>query len=60
MLYQDTLKLNNDLLPALGSLHISKIDYNTVDRFIHDLNNEKNLSQSSLKKYVILVRTPEQ
>ena len=56
MLYQDTLKLNNDLLPALGSLHISKIDYNTVDRFIHDLNNEKNLSQSSLKKYVILVR----
>ena len=56
MLYNDKLKLDNDLLPYLGHIHVSKIDYNLVDNFIAEIHGEKGLSQSSLKKYVILVR----
>jgi hypothetical protein len=56
MHYNDKLKLDNDLLPYLGHLHVSKIDYNTIDNFIAEIYGEKGLSQSSLKKYVILVR----
>ena len=56
MLYNDKLKLDNDLLPYLGHIHVSKIDYNLVDTFIAELHAEKGLSQSSLKKYVVLVR----
>jgi hypothetical protein len=56
MLYNDKLKLDNDLLPYLGHIHVSKIDYNSVDNFIAELHAEKGLSQSSLKKYVVLVR----
>jgi hypothetical protein len=56
MLYNDKLKLDNDLLPYLGHIHVSKIDYNLVDNFIAELHAEKGLSQSSLKKYVVLVR----
>mgnify|MGYP001156850131 CR=1 FL=1 len=56
MHYNDKLKLDNDLIPYLGHVHIAKIDYNLVDNFIADLHAEKDLSQSSLKKYVVLVR----
>ncbi|MDP6066581.1 MAG: site-specific integrase, partial [Alphaproteobacteria bacterium] len=56
MLYQDDLKLENDLLPYLGKKHIKQIDYNTINEFIDELHNERNLAQSTLKKYVILVR----
>jgi hypothetical protein len=56
MLYNDKLKLDNDLLPYLGHIHVSKIDYNLVDNFIAKVHAEKGLSQSSLKKYVVLVR----
>ena len=56
MLYNDTLKLDADVLPYLGHLHISKIDYTIVDDFIEHLYEEKQLSQSSLKKYVVLIR----
>ena len=56
MHYNDKLKLDNDLIPYLGHVHITKIDYNLVDNFIADLHAEKDLSQSSLKKYVVLVR----
>ena len=56
MLYNDTLKLDADVLPYLGHIHISKIDYTIVDDFIEHLYEEKQLSQSSLKKYVVLIR----
>ena len=56
MFYNDKLKLDNDLLPYLGEKHIAQVDYNLVDTFIAELHAEKGLSQSSLKKYVVLVR----
>ncbi len=56
MLYNATLKLDADVLPYLGHIHISKIDYTIVDDFIEHLYEEKQLSQSSLKKYVVLIR----
>jgi hypothetical protein len=56
ILYNDKLKLDNDLLPYMGHIHVSKVDYNLVDNFIAEINAEKGLSQSSLKKYVVLVR----
>ena len=56
MLYNDKLKLDNDLLPRLGHVHVRRIDYNLIDSLIADLHSERNLSQSSLKKYVVLVR----
>ena len=33
-----------------------RLFYNLVDNFIAELHSEKGLSQSSLKKYVVLVR----
>ena len=56
MLYEDRLRLDKDVLPKLGSMHVSKIDYTTIDEFLDDLKNERDLSQSTLKKYVVLVR----
>ena len=56
MFYNDKLKLDNDLLPYLGEKHVAQIDYNLVDNFIAEIHAEKGLSQSSLKKYVVLVR----
>ena len=56
MFYNDKLKLDNDLLPYLGERHIAQIDYNLIDNFIAEVHAEKGLSQSSLKKYVVLVR----
>ena len=56
MFYNDKLKLDNDLLPYLGEKHIAQVDYNLVDTFIAELHADKGLSQSSLKKYVVLVR----
>ena len=40
----------------MGHIHVSKVDYNLVDNFIAEIHAEKGLSQSSLKKYVVLVR----
>ena len=56
MLYNDKLKLNNDLLPYMGHIHGSKVDYNLADNFTSEIHSEKGLSQSSLKKYIVLVR----
>jgi hypothetical protein len=56
MLEQDAAKLRLDVLPALGSLHVSKIDYNIVDDFIDTLSSDRSLSASTLKKYVVLIR----
>ena len=56
MLYEDELRLEKDLLPKFSSTHISKIDYTTIDEFLDELKNERDLSQSTLKKYVVLVR----
>jgi hypothetical protein len=41
MHYNDKLKLDNDLLPYLGHIHVSKIDYNIIDNFIAELHGEK-------------------
>ena len=56
MLYHDNLKLENDLLPFLGNKFIKQVDYNLIDEFVDELKNEKDLAQSTLKKYVVLVR----
>ena len=56
MFDHDKLRLDNDILPTLGSTHIAKIDYNSVDIFIDELRTERNLSVSSLKKYVVCIR----
>ena len=56
MLYNDKLKLENEVLPYMGDKHISKIDYNLVDDFVAKLYDEKEFSQSTLKKYVVLIR----
>jgi hypothetical protein len=56
MLYQDDLRLEKDLLPYLGTKFIKQVDYNLIDEFIDELHNDRNLAQSTLKKYVILVR----
>ena len=50
MFKNDNLYLEKDILPEFGSIHISKIDYNSVDIFIDELRTERNLSVSSLKK----------
>ena len=55
MFYNDKLKLDNDLLHYLGERHIAQVDYNLMDTFIAEIHADKGLSQSSLKKYVILV-----
>ena len=52
----DTNKLKNDVLPAFGDMHISKIDYTLVDEFIDELKSERGLAASTLKQYVVLVR----
>ena len=54
--YEDRRKLEVDVIPYLGSYSVGKIDYNLVDHFIDDLISERDLSASSLKKYVILIR----
>jgi hypothetical protein len=54
--YEDRRKLEVDVIPYLGSYSVRKIDYNLVDHFIDDLISERDLSASSLKKYVILIR----
>ena len=41
MFYNDKLKLDSDLLPYLGYIHVSKIDYNLVDNFIAEIHAEK-------------------
>jgi len=56
MHYNDNLYLEKDLLPYMGHIHISKVDYNLVDNFIAELHSERGLSQSTLKKYVVLIR----
>jgi hypothetical protein len=56
MVKEEQRKLNKDILPAIGDLPVTKVDYNLVDNFIDELIGEKNLSASSLKKYVILIR----
>lgn len=56
MFYQDKLRLEKDLLPYLGNKFIKHVDYNLIDEFIDEIHNERELSPSTLKKYVILVR----
>jgi len=56
ILYNDKLKLDNDLLPYTGHIHGSEVDYNLADNFTSGIHAEKGLSQSSLKKYAVLVR----
>ena len=56
MFNEDKRKLDKDVLPYLGSYSVRKVDYNLVDRFIDDLISERDLSASTLKKYVILIR----
>ncbi|MFP6736621.1 MAG: phage integrase SAM-like domain-containing protein, partial [Rhodospirillales bacterium] len=56
MFKYDKLKLDKDILPTLGHIHIAKIDYNSVDIFIDELRTERNLSVSSLKKYIVCIR----
>jgi len=56
MFKNDNLYLEKDILPAFGSIHISKIDYNSVDIFIDELRTERNLSVSSLKKFIVCIR----
>ena len=56
MLDADKMRLDKDLLPHFAGTHISKIDYNAVDAFLDELKDERNLSQSTLKKYVVTIR----
>ena len=56
MVVEEQRKLDRDILPAMGALSVTKVDYNLVDNFIDQLIGEKDLSASSLKKYVILIR----
>ena len=56
MLDADKMRLDKDLFPHFAGTHISKIDYNAVDAFLDDLKDERNLSQSTLKKYVVTMR----
>ena len=56
MLDEDKYRLDKDILPTFGSIHISKIDYNSVDIFIDELRTERNLSVSTLKKYIVCIR----
>ena len=56
MFKYDKLKLDKDILPTFGHMHIAKIDYNSVDIFIDELRTERNLSVSSLKKYIVCIR----
>jgi hypothetical protein len=56
MIKEDQRKLDKDILPVMGEISVTKVDYNLVDNFIDQLITEKELSASSLKKYVILIR----
>ena len=51
----DTNKLKNDVLPAFGYMHISKINYTFVDEFIDKLKSEHGLAALTLKQYVVLI-----
>ena len=53
---EDRRKLDADVLPVLGSYSVRKVDYNVVDHFIDNLVSDRDLSASSLKKYVVLIR----
>ncbi len=53
---EDRRKLEKDVLPYLGSYSVRKIDYNLVDQFIDHLVTDRDLSASSLKKYIVLIR----
>lgn len=52
----DTAKLKTDVLPAFGDKHVKAVDYNLVDNFIDELKSERDLSASTLKKYIVLIR----
>jgi len=56
MYREDALKLTSDVLPRFGEMQITKIDYHAVDSFIDEMKVERDLSQSTLKKYVVLIR----
>jgi hypothetical protein len=56
MYREDALKLTSDVLPRFGEMQITKIDYHAVDAFIDEMKVERDLSQSTLKKYVVLIR----
>ena len=50
MLYEDDLRLKRDLLPYLGNKFIKQVDYILIDEFNDELHNDRDLSQSILKK----------
>lgn len=52
----DSAKLKTDILPAFGDTHVKAVDYNLVDNFIDELKSERDLSASTLKKYIVLIR----
>jgi hypothetical protein len=56
LIKEEQRKLDRDILPVMGEIPVTKVDYNLVDNFIDQLIGEKDLSASSLKKYVILIR----
>ena len=56
MLAQDAGKLELDILPRIGKTHVSEVDFKLVDDFIEGIRQERNLSASTLKKYVVLMR----
>ena len=56
MLAQDAGKLELDILPRIGKTHVSEVDFKLVDDFIEGIEQERNLSASTLKKYIVLIR----
>jgi hypothetical protein len=56
MVAEDRGKLRTDVLPKFGELHIGKITTSMVRDYIDDISAERNLSPSTLKKHVVLIR----
>lgn len=52
---EDQLKLDKDILPALGSHHVGKVSTAMVEDYINELSEDRGLSASTLKKHVVLI-----
>lgn len=52
---EDQLKLDKDILPALGTHHVGKITSAMVEDYINTLSGDRGLTPSTLKKHVVLI-----
>ncbi|MEK7996547.1 MAG: hypothetical protein AAB403_22325 [Planctomycetota bacterium] len=55
ILNEDKWKLEKDILPALGTHHVGRINSAMVEDYINEISEDRGLSASTLKKHVVLI-----